>query len=166
MAGKTINDLSVLTTPTANDLLAIWDAEAGSGVEPTKKMSIGDFVVNNLASTSTTQPLSAAQGNALNDLINRFTNIYLGNDLFVRYRNGVIYVRTGDNCDNTELEAVTIPLEYRAAFNFGVPCMYYKDSSYLNGFINVGPNGKFSLKDTNYSDVTSSNIRACFSYVP
>lgn len=67
----TINDLTALTTATAGDLLAIWDAEAGSGVEPTKKMSIGDFVVNNLTSTSTTQPLSAAQGKALKDIISQ-----------------------------------------------------------------------------------------------
>ena len=39
MSGKTINDLSALTTVTANDLLAIWDADAGAGVEPTKKIT-------------------------------------------------------------------------------------------------------------------------------
>lgn len=65
----TINSLTSLTTPASNDLLAIWDSNAGTGEEPTKKMSIGDFVVDNLTSTATNKPLSAAQGKALNDKI-------------------------------------------------------------------------------------------------
>ena len=39
----TINSLTSLTTLTANDLLAIWDSNAGSGEEPTKKIAIGDL---------------------------------------------------------------------------------------------------------------------------
>ena len=81
----TINELLALNGLTANDEIPVWDAEAEPN-EPTKKITgsnlassiktLGSLlgtsdVVDNLTSTSTTAPLSAAQGKTLNDNINK-----------------------------------------------------------------------------------------------
>lgn len=79
--GMTIDELGSVSAITANDEVPVWDAEAGAS-EPTKKVTGSDLassvktlgsllgtsdVVNNLTSTATDKPLSAAQGKALND---------------------------------------------------------------------------------------------------
>lgn len=93
IVGKTIDQLNQVTAVTASDELVVYDAESGTGVEPTKKVTgsnlassvktLGSLlgtsdVVNDLTSTLTTAPLSAAQGKALYDLLSTdmITNVY------------------------------------------------------------------------------------------
>lgn len=85
-AGDTLNKLysliqAIETTLTANDtdlntiqeiIDRIKSDEGLLGSLTTGKVNVSD-VVNNLTSTSTTQPLSAAQGKALNDLLTTLT---------------------------------------------------------------------------------------------
>ena len=74
----TIHELLALTGLTESDEIPVWDAEASG--EPTKKITTQNFanavktlasllgtgdVVNNLTSTATDKPLSAAKGTAL-----------------------------------------------------------------------------------------------------
>lgn len=59
----TINDLYALTTATANDLLAIWDAEAGSGVEPTKKITFQNLVKSMVATISLSENYACSSAN-------------------------------------------------------------------------------------------------------
>lgn len=102
-----ISELSASNTFSATDVLAI---EVNvNGVEKTYKLtgatlaaalaSIGSYlkttdVVNNLTSTATTQPLSAAQGKALNDQIaktevtNLLTNVSSSVDYLKAYKTG------------------------------------------------------------------------------
>lgn len=76
----TIHELLALTGLTANDEIPVWDEDASG--EPTKKITAQDLaaaiktlasllgtgdVVNDLTSTATDKPLSAAQGKVLND---------------------------------------------------------------------------------------------------
>ena len=85
-----INQLIALITAAAGDELAIWDADEANPQQRTKKITVQNFinsvvtiadllkqtdVVNNLTSTSTTAPLSAAQGKALNDSKLNCTNV-------------------------------------------------------------------------------------------
>ena len=63
-----IKDLPSTSTVNSTDVLA---KETSGGT--TNKLAISDFVVNNLTSTSTTQPLSAAQGKVLNSIIQQAT---------------------------------------------------------------------------------------------
>lgn len=78
----TIHELLALTGLTGSDEIPVWDEEASG--EPTKKITAQNFaaaiktlaslletgdVVNDLTSTATDKPLSAAQGKALNDNI-------------------------------------------------------------------------------------------------
>ena len=57
-----INQLPSTSTVNSTDVLV---KETSGGM--TEKIAIGNFVVNNLTSTATDKPLSAAQGKALND---------------------------------------------------------------------------------------------------
>lgn len=59
-----IKDLPSTSTVNSTDVLA---KETSGGT--TNKIAVSDFVINNLTSTSTTKPLSAAQGKALNDMV-------------------------------------------------------------------------------------------------
>lgn len=80
----TINELLAAAGLTGNDVIPMYDAEAAAGTEPTQKIKASDFaaaiktlasllgtgdVVNTLSSTSTTAPLSAAQGKVLDGKI-------------------------------------------------------------------------------------------------
>lgn len=82
IVGKTIDQLNQVTAITASDELVVYDAESGTGVEPTKKVTgsnlassvktLGSLlgtsdVVNDLTSTATDKPLSANMGKTLND---------------------------------------------------------------------------------------------------
>jgi hypothetical protein len=78
----TINELMAAVGLTEEDMISIYDSEAAAGTEPTQKITAqqladaikslasllgtGD-VVNDLTSTATDKPLSAAQGKALKD---------------------------------------------------------------------------------------------------
>lgn len=87
IVGKTIDQLNAATAITANDEVAIYDAEAGAA-EPTKKVTgsnlassiktLGSLlgtsdVVNDLTSTATDKPLSANMGKYLLALLNTAT---------------------------------------------------------------------------------------------
>ena len=117
-----IKDLPSTSTVNATDVLA---KETSGGT--TNKIAISDFVVNNLTSTSTTKPLSAAQGSALNnvkadrykyngaicsasatssgDVFSYFTGLPTGSYLCVLFRHGfswedaasVYYIQHGVN---------------------------------------------------------------------
>ena len=63
-----IRDLQSTSTVESTDYLV---KEQSDGT--TQKIAVGDFVVNNLTSTSTTAPLSAAMGKALNEKIKSTT---------------------------------------------------------------------------------------------
>ena len=103
---------------------------------------------------------------ALNSKTTNYDYTLTDTDLFVKCRNGVVFIRTGDNCTNTMLDNVTLPSAYCHAYNAGYPCIYYNGSAYVNGFINVGTDGKLTLKDIGYSDATSTHIRAAITYMP
>lgn len=85
----TIDELLAALGVDGDDLLAIYDKNAPSGTEPTQKITITNFVssiltlgeiltqssiVNNLTSTETDKPLSAAQGKALNDNLKKLNS--------------------------------------------------------------------------------------------
>lgn len=88
----TIPELAAALALTANDLLAIYDAEATNPNEPTQKITaqqladavktLGSLlgmsdVVDNLTSTSTTAPLSANMGKSLNDKMTQLISVSL-----------------------------------------------------------------------------------------
>lgn len=92
IVGKTIDQLNAATAITANDEIAIYDAEAGAA-EPTKKVTgsnlassiktLGSLlgtsdVVNDLTSTATDKPLSAKQGKLIYDKLGEGFYIYPG----------------------------------------------------------------------------------------
>lgn len=107
----TINELLAAAGLTGNDVIPMYDAEAAVGTEPTQKMKASDFaaaiktlasllstsdVVNNLSSTSTTAPLSAAQGKALNDTITQSTALITTGSLHdLAGRNGIFWLTSG-----------------------------------------------------------------------
>ena len=88
-----INQLPSTSTVNSTDLLV---KEQANGT--TEKIAISDFVVNNLTSTSTTAPLSAAQGKALNDKIGQFSAVSftpetgVTSNLFIRRYGRVVCV--------------------------------------------------------------------------
>lgn len=68
MTGVTINDLTAMSASdlTANDVLPVWDSEAGSGVEPTKKITAQNLA-NRLADIVGLSPFLS--GKTSNDFI-------------------------------------------------------------------------------------------------
>ena len=78
-----IRDLQSTSTVESTDYLV---KEQSDGM--TQKITVGDFVVNDLTSTLTDKPLSAAQGKALNEKIRVITNSHLNTNAYNAGSNG------------------------------------------------------------------------------
>ena len=113
------------------------------------KLNISD-VVNNLTSTSTTQPLSAAQGKALNDALTRsYVNNICGNGVVERSGNVCTLQYTIAFYDPS---GTTVPSELRPRFGNGVWGPITVTSDYSNNYtMQVTSDGKVQIQKNGVS---------------